>query len=312
MEYYFLISILVVIFARSKLHKKITTWFAKAGYICSILVATVVLDISLHQGYNDAVYDAATPGTAVDKVALIPRLGELYGSGNPLLLLVILFVIVEVCAYFIPGTISFFDRKNDAGNRGLMSIWWANVIVFLVAPAIVFNVANYHPTSERGLDVVSSNLTPVLAVYGAPAYWLRLYMASDSTILAPNELHFSPRYPPTTMRDFGCDSLPWFLLCVFMTLVSCLNPYRRGNDYNLTQLFFGSLRLKERIQIYTLWLLPWRGKYLLAYFLCGAILAGFALLLQLLRYAGIAFFHGGFLLVIPALILWVFLAFKKK
>lgn len=322
---------------RFNLYQRRVGWFLLPVYIVGIVIVAVLMDDSLRYAFI-AIEEAKMSGIGMTSAgdikveSWLTWLGSVYRkSGNFVLLVVAVAIGIELCACVTAAMNS--NTSKGPAITGFMSYWWATVIAIIGAPLIAYSVAKMDGSSERGFigmrsdesssaqnwDNVSYTLSPLFAIYGAPAYQLGL--SGEPEYPADSRFDWSPHYPSrqsVTLSDFARDTSAWFILCALVALAATVR--RRKNftaePKNIRQLLIGEPSPRAALTYGNFRYLPWRGKYLVVSTIITLIFTGIALLLQLLFYGLIAFFYGGWLLI-PAIIFFLIIAqifrlFTKK
>lgn len=338
MYLYFLLALLLSFLLgqlRFNLYERKISWLLAPIYILGTATVAVLVENSM----LDTIYtiaEAQVSGTGLTPEgnfkgdSWITWLAHFYqDQGNFVLLFAAVTIAIELCACIAAAINS--STSNDSTATGVMSYWWATVIAIIGAPLIAYSLAMMDASAERGFiglrsdessssqnwDNVSYTLTPLFAMYGAPAYWLKL--SGEPEYPSRKRFNWSPHYPSgQSMHNFARDTPPWLILCALVTLVTTVRArkYSIAERKNIFQILTGQNGIKQALTGKALREMPWRGKYFFASTLIVLIFTGFTLLLQVLLYITIGFFYGGWL-IIPAIIFFyvaarVFRMFMKK
>lgn len=337
--YFFLALLLAILLGqlRFNLYQRRVSWLLLPIYIVGIFIVAVLVDSSMQYAIQ-AVAEAKVSGIGLTSTgdfkaeSWLTWLGSVYRkNGNFVLLFVAVALSIELCACVAAAMDS--NTSKDPAITGFMSYWWATVIAIIGAPLIAYSVAKMDGSSERGFigmrsdesssvqhwDNVSYTLSPLFAIYGAPAY--RLGLSGEPESPAANRFIWSPHYPSRqsiSLNDFARDTSAWLILCGLVALAARKRQRKSpaAESENIRQLLTGEPTFKEALTYVKFNYLPWRGKFLMVGTIVVLIFTCVALLLQLLFYGFMAFFYGGFL-VIPIIILFCILAgvfrlFRKK
>lgn len=323
-----LVAILLVQL-RFNLYKKHISWLIAPIYLLGIYFVALLANNSL-RGAVVMLAEAEMSGLGVSSGesttgGWLSSIAQFYQErSNPVLLLIVTASSIEFCAFLAAAINS--QASKDTPATGLMSRWWATVVAIIGAPLIAYSLAMMDASIGRGfiglrseesssvqqLDNVSYSLSPLVAVYGAPAYWLKMSGEPDYR-LTENAFSWSPHYPSRsliTMDDFARDMSPWFLLCALITLCASLQQRKKPEvkPKTILQLLKSESLSKPIIKYENFRNLPWRSKYLVVGTAIAIVLTGFSLLLQILFYNLMLLLGGGWLLI-PVVILFLLIAF---
>lgn len=344
MYLYFLLTLLLAILVgqlRFNLYRRQVSWLLAPVYIVGVAIVAVLGAVLVDSSLRDVLISIAEAkangigltltGDYKSESWLTWLAGVYRDNGNVVLLFVALAIGIELCAYAAAAINS--HTSEDSATTGVMSYWWATVIAIIGAPLIAYSVAMMDSSSTRGFvgmrsdesstaqnwDNVSYTLSPLFALYGAPAYQLGLSGEPESS--TGNRFSWSPHHPSArsiSLNDFARDTSAWLILCAFVALAATARRRKNFADEpkNIRQLLTGEPTLKEALTYGKFRYLPWRGKYLVVGTIIALIFTGFALLLQLLLYGFMAFFYGGWLLIPVIIFLFIiaqiFRLFTKK
>lgn len=340
MYFYFLLALLLAVLLgqlRFNLYQRQVSWLFAPVYMVGIAIVAVLVDSSMRDAML-AIAEAKVSGVGLTATgdfkgeSWLTWLARIYRDiGNFVLLFVAVAIGIELCAC-VAAAINSHTSKGSA-TTGVMSYWWATVIAIIGAPLVAYSVAMTDSSAERGVigmrsdesssvqnwDNVSYTLSPLFAIYGAPAY--RLGLSGEPESPATDRFIWSPHYPSRqsiSLNDFARDTFAWLILCALVALAAKKRQRKNSTteSQNIRQLLTGEPTFKEALTYGAFRYLPWRGKYFVVSTIIALIFMAFALLLQLLFYGLMAFFYGGFL-VIPVIIFGVILVavfrmFTKK
>lgn len=315
MEYLFWIAFLVMILASSLRFKVYTTTQKRhllSAYFLSLL-ATIL--------FRTAMRDTAISNTERilagiefsdnDWSVLSPLIG-LYTNSNPIIFLAGLILCLELITFIFAAAYKRSIKKTDnhSALTGSMSRWWANVILLIGAPALLYGLLSYSDASERSPTHFSFIFFPVVAAYGAPACQLILWQPT----LFNTANTKCPSKGQINLNRFSNELAPWFLMCILLTLASCIKAQSTPqlNPITLQKHFLGNKSWGKYLHIANLTQLPWRGKCLLVVFLLSVVLALVPILLEELFYGVFAFLYNLFWIGPLTLITLIYLIFKKS
>lgn len=139
-------------------------------------------------------------------------------------------VVIDLLARLLVRVLGSNALAASAGRSTALAAC-ANLIVFVAAPGMLYAAASQVTQSSSIMnDAVGDAVMPIVATYGAPAYWLSECLGvcrSHRTVgrLAPWAWNPGYRSGPRISRpDFLRDAAPWFTLSI---LLACIATLRR-------------------------------------------------------------------------------------
>lgn len=173
---------------------------------------------------------------------------------------------VAVLALLIDLLSRLLVRPASAGDAGTRHRVWqsltANLLLFVATPALLYGwTATFARPGSIISDAAREVVMPVIAAYGAPAYWM---IDRGSTAWRPSESPwpFSPLYREDSYvgtQTFLHDALPWVALAIVLTLVDALRR-RAADPRRLIDYFATSHDASDRSLPYRMLSGPWRGR----------------------------------------------------
>ena len=313
MEYLFWIAVLVMIFASSLRFKVYTTtqkWHLLSAYILIFLAAILFKTAMRESAISNTERILSGLEFSDNDWSVLSPLTGLYSNSNPIIFLVSLILGLELIT-FIFATVykrSIKKTKNHSALTGSMSRWWANVILLMGAPALIYGLLSYSDATERSPTHFSFTFFPVVAAYGAPTCQLILWQ--------PTLFNTANTQCPTkgqiNLNRFSNEVAPWFIMCILLTLASCTKiQSTQPNPITLQKHFLGNKSWSEYLHIANLMQLPWRGKFLLVFFLLSLVLALVTIVLDMLFHGFMALLYNLFWIAPLILITLIFLIFRK-
>jgi len=316
MEFQILIDICFIIFTinlRFKIYQGSRKWYLFFGYIICLLAILIKLDWTMQQvriHFANSVLEAIEPSV---NIWLLP-IAKFYANYDPIIKLLFITLSIELiaCCYFIAIGLLRNKLKINLSLKSAMIRWWANIILFLGAPALVYGLLGLSSATEKSLMSIKYCLSVVIAAYGMPAYLLGIHPAPS------DYLGGSSSYQPIiNLNNFYQDAAPWFIFCLLITVV----PYflfkksRQEKSISLRQLFLGDLIFQEYFRFPDIKKLPWRGILMLGFFVICLVLTLFAIVLNFLFY-GIFVLIYHIVWIIPIflilIVMWILIRYKSR
>jgi hypothetical protein len=161
------------------------------------------------------------------------------------------------------------------------SLWQmlaANLLVFVATPSLLYGwTATFASSGSIISDAAREIVMPVIATYGAPAYWLIDHSPDKPWRPSAPQWAWSPQYSEDSIVDrytFIHDAAPWMAFAIVLTLINALlgktrTPHR-FIDWFVTPTTGSAGGLLRRIALG-----PWRGRAILFFttaWLGGAVL----------------------------------------
>jgi hypothetical protein len=317
MEFQILIDICFiacVAFLRFKIYTALRKWYLFAAYAVCLIAIVIKLDWSM---WTVRVHyaNSALDGIEASSNTWLLIVANFYANYDPFIKLFFLVLTLELVSFFNFMVSRFY--ANKAGNHlvlvGVMTHWWANIILFMGAPALLYGLMGLNDVTEKSLMSINYCLSPIVAVYGTPAYLLGIHPA-------PSDYLWNSNYPLQSidLDNFNQDAAPWFIFCFLMTIAHYL-VYRRQQakieSISLRELFIGDLRWRECLYLHNIKRLPWRGMLILAFVAVCLVLTCIAIIVNFIFY-GIILLVYNILWIAPLglilIVVWILIKNKSK
>jgi hypothetical protein len=235
-----------------------------------LLSMSIAICLMLHFAIIDAPLYAAEAAMATGRPVQVSAAVWMARHYDPVLLPVyagLLAVLIDISARVF-ALASCSSKLDTARVPQLWRSLFANLLLFVGGPSVVY-VAAVALTDSSSIidDAGGAAVMPVVATYGAPAYWLNecLGACRSEPVKRAARWPWNPGYiadPRISRRDFLRDAAPWITLSVLLACAAALfrpDPTRRFGAYFIAPDHRDVMRG------------PWRGRVGVV-FLCVAAL----------------------------------------
>jgi hypothetical protein len=299
-------------------------WLFMAGYILLALIPALLFVWAADAGMRELSListEAALNfgGTSTNRLAIVAQL--YFEHANPLLLLIgalaaaeVIVILSRIFAKSDRAATSNTIESHETSRRqadSFRNYGLATLLAFFAGPILGFSLASLDSNDEHifshqqdsGSMSISYIISPILALYAAPAHWLDM-SATHQYRQRGDTFFWSPSYPsnkPLTLTNLADDSAPWLILCLIITVAATVKGRERlsGSPPSVRQLLVGELDWRDAWRSRHWHALPWRGRLLYGTSASVFGLALIATILQRLPYDLTAFSYGGWV--------WIFL-----
>jgi hypothetical protein len=240
-------------------------WRSRGALLLFSVVICVLLDRWIRISALSAAEAAAAAGVAVNSLPV-----DIAGRYQPVLLplyIAIVAVLIDVFARLMPRGVENRVNNGDAVQVAFRD-FLANALLFVGAPALLYAwTANFASSGSILGDAARDVLMPIIAAYGAPAYWLQV-LSTDSLAwqrATDASWPWNPGYradSTISLYRFLTDSLPWLTLAVSMTCLAVVRALKNPSfiGYFVTSGSSSQAGLPTRIAFG-----PWRARAALAF-----------------------------------------------
>lgn len=300
----YLTALIVLVFLRFKAYYSLEKWLFVVAYLGLLFLMNMKLDHLMGMIRTTQEYNRSIGITSVTNDWLY-GFAKFYSEYDPIIKFLFFMLLIELITFFV-----FFIYKNLKDKVKIKLIikvfvisWLANVIVFVVLPASVYPIFGFINSVQEN-SIVNINdyfFNSIIIGYMAPAYFLGI----ESDYL----LNYGFR--DISLVYFCMHAAPWYLLCFLMAFFSTFVAIKNNkfNSPSLKNLFFvGGYHGVWR----NFFNLPWRGKFILAFFVVCVFLISVSILLGALFASIIVFFMYGLIIVPILIILFLFFVIKKS
>lgn len=269
------------IYLRSRKRRDRIDWGSRGLLALLSVTICVLFDMWLHAWLLNAAEEAAALALP-PPAGLTAWIADHYQSILLPVYIAVLAVVIDLLSRLLarsqaptPLTVPTVLRKDGSA---LWQTLAANVLVFVATPSVLYGwTATFASSGSIMSDAAREIVMPVIATYGAPAYWLIDHSPDRPWRPSAPQWAWSPLYSDDSIinrYNFIHDAGPWMAFAFLLTLANALlgkiKAPHRFIDWFVTPRTESSGGLLRRIVLG-----PWRGRAILFFttaWLGGAVL----------------------------------------